>query len=200
MTVTEPDRFDKWSKTYDRAALRPLYERAHQGVLDLAYHWKLNPARMLDVGCGTGRLLGSFAQRYPQAALVGVDRSPGMLAAARANRCSERIAFCNATVEQLPFADAVFHLVTATASYRHWTDKDAGLREIARVLAPGTPLLIGGLFGPVRTALVSRTHHGLPHPLTREALARIGMNLECVRPLAGFGPIPEITLVAAVRR
>jgi malonyl-CoA O-methyltransferase len=110
--MTGTDRFDQWSTTYDRASLRPLYDRAHDGVLALATEWRLRPRRALDVGCGTGRLLTALADRYDGCSLLGLDRSEGMLTSARPNASCHRIAFCQAAVEQLPFADRTFDLVT----------------------------------------------------------------------------------------
>lgn len=193
------DRFDQWSTTYDRASLRPLYERVHAGVLELADEWRLRPRRALDVGCGTGRLLSVLAGRYDGCALVGLDRSAGMLATARPNAGCDRIAFCRADVEHLPFAERTFDLVTATVSFRHWTDQQAGIREIARVLVSGAPLVVAGPFGPARPRRW-RPEHGLPAALSRGSLTRAGLRLRTVRHLSGFGPIPHITVVAATRR
>jgi ubiquinone/menaquinone biosynthesis C-methylase UbiE len=164
--MTRTDRFDRWSATYDRASLRPLYERAHDGVLQLAAEWRLRPRRALDVGCGTGRLLAAFADRHEEAALVGIDVSSGMLATARANAHYDRIVFCQAAVEQLPFADRTFDLVTSTVSFRHWNDQHAGVREIARVLDSGAPVLLAGLFGAARPSRL-RPQGGLPSALCR---------------------------------
>jgi S-adenosylmethionine-diacylgycerolhomoserine-N-methlytransferase len=41
------------------------------------------PARILEVGCGTGKNLLNLAQRFPQAAITGVDLSETMLAVAQ---------------------------------------------------------------------------------------------------------------------
>ena len=197
--MTGLDRFDQWSATYDQAPLRPLHDRAHAGVLALACEWRLRPRRILDVGCGTGRLLSTLAMENESATLVGVDISAGMLAAARLNPGCGRVAFCHAAAEHLPFADASFDLVIATVSFRHWRDKAAGVREVARVLAPGAALLIAGPFGPARPSRLV-PERGLPDPLARASLHRCGLSLQTVRHLSGFGPVPHLTLVAATRR
>jgi ubiquinone/menaquinone biosynthesis C-methylase UbiE len=197
--MTGIDRFDQWSATYDRAPLRPLHDRAHEGVLALASEWRLQPRRILDIGCGTGRLLATLAVHNQSAALVGVDLSSGMLAAARLNPGCARIAFCRAAAEHLPFADAAFDLVTATVSFRHWHDQAAGVREAARVMAPGAALVIAGPFGPARPSRLL-PERGLPPALSRAALHHCGLSLQTVRHLSGFGPIPHITLLAATRR
>ena len=44
-----------------------------------------NPARVADLGCGPGNSTALLAQRWPEAALTGVDSSPEMLAQARAS-------------------------------------------------------------------------------------------------------------------
>lgn len=197
--MTGVDRFDRWSATYDRASLRPLHECAHHGVLALVAQWRLRPRRVLDVGCGTGRLLGHLAAYAENATLIGVDISAGMLATARGNASCGRIAFCQGAAEDLPFADAAYDLVTATISFRHWRDKAAGVREVARVLAPGGTLVVAGPFGAGRP-LRLRPERGLPEALRRRSLARVGLRLAAVRYLPGFGPVSHLMLAAATRR
>ena len=41
-----------------------------------------NPARLIDLGCGPGNSTAVLAERWPQAALTGLDSSPEMIAAA----------------------------------------------------------------------------------------------------------------------
>src|SRR5258708_3128171 len=95
------------------------------------------PARVLDVGCGTGLLLRDLARRLPGAAcLAGVDAAAGMIEQARAKAGDPRLRFEQGTAERLPFPDAAFDLVISTTSFDHWTDQRAGLAECHRVLAP----------------------------------------------------------------
>jgi ubiquinone/menaquinone biosynthesis C-methylase UbiE len=47
-----------------------------------------------------------------------------------------------ASAEELPFPDDNFTVVANVASFHHWADRDAGLRESLRVLAPGGRLHI----------------------------------------------------------
>ena len=44
-----------------------------------------HPARVADLGCGPGNSTALLAQRWPEAAVIGVDSSPEMLAQARAS-------------------------------------------------------------------------------------------------------------------
>jgi len=190
-------RFDRWALTYDQGALQPLYGNAHRAVLGAAAAMDLSPRRILDVGCGTGRLIGELVDLFPAATIVGLDLSAGMVSAARASVPKGRTVFCQAVAERLPFACASFDLVTATVSFRHWIDQYAGLREIARVLSPAAPLLLAGVGDPPR-----RPRRGvvLPAPLQRAALARNHLTLRTVERIAGFGPVSELTMVVATRR
>ena len=84
--------------------------------------------RILDVGCGTGANLKMLA-KYGEA--EGVDISPQAV-----EFCGERGLDCVklGAIEQLPYADASFDLVTALDVIEHLDDDRVGLREIRRVL------------------------------------------------------------------
>jgi len=89
--------------------------------------------RFLDVGCGPGAALEHAAATG--AKVAGVDPSPSMV-----DRASKRVPTADvqvASAEELPFPDDHFTVVVNVASFHHWADRDAGLREILRVLAPG---------------------------------------------------------------
>jgi ubiquinone/menaquinone biosynthesis C-methylase UbiE len=132
-------RFDRWASTYDASPLQPaLFAPVHQTTLQLAQQLLPAARRVLDVGCGTGRLLRQARRRYRSAELVGVDLARGMLAAAIAATPTDLgIRYLHAGAEHLPFTEGVFDLVVATMSMRHWTDQAAGIAEIGRVLTPG---------------------------------------------------------------
>jgi ubiquinone/menaquinone biosynthesis C-methylase UbiE len=141
-------RFDRWASTYDASPLQPaLFAPVHQTALQLAQQHVPDARRILDVGCGTGRLLRQARRRYWPAELVGVDLARGMLAAAIAATSTKLgIHYVRAGAEHLPFTDEVFDLVFATMSMRHWIDQAAGIAEISRVLTPGGVLVLADVF------------------------------------------------------
>jgi len=191
--------FDRWARTYDECALQPVFRAAHNAVLGRARRITIRPRRVLDVGCGTGRLLRAAMTLFPDSVLVGVDVSGGMLAVAgSAAPLTRRLGHVQAAAEGLPFADASFDLVVSTASFRHWTDQDAAMREIGRVLAPGGLFGFADLFAVRRRGLPSRLigRLDLPPPV-RATLAAAGMRAVDVDTVDGFGPIPAITVVLA---
>jgi trans-aconitate 2-methyltransferase len=99
--------------------------------------------RVLDVGCGTGRLTELLAERLPHGHAIGVDQSANMLATARtAMRASVRgrVAFVHADAAALPIAgaaDAIF----STATF-HWVlDHPRLFRSLFTALRPGGRLV-----------------------------------------------------------
>jgi SAM-dependent methyltransferase len=135
-TVTEPQRpptctdFSHLAARYDE--LRPADEHWWQAVEQLVRLGDLRGRRVLDVGCGTGRLLAALVERYACKAW-GVDPSPEMLAVAR-ERLPRAVALRRASAEQLPFRDGWFERATMTLVVHH-TDLARALPEVRRVLA-----------------------------------------------------------------
>lgn len=130
------ERFSRWAPTYDRHYLqRLIFEPVQKTVLDLSAAEVPSPTAILDVGCGTGRLLRAADERFPGTRLEGIDAAEGMIDQARAS--GGRANFQVATAERLPFPEAQFDLVFSTMTFHHWADQQRGIAEIARVLKPG---------------------------------------------------------------
>jgi ubiquinone/menaquinone biosynthesis C-methylase UbiE len=95
--------------------------------------------RALDVGTGTGAGARAIASRMPEAEVVGVDVSPGMLTEAR--RLAPELSFVEGDAAALPFEADSFDLV-ANANMIPFLD------EVVRVLKPGGWTLYAFSAGP----------------------------------------------------
>jgi len=137
--------FNKWSATYEQSAIQRYLKRVHDVILEQIAAGR-SPTRILDVGCGTGRLLRRAADRWPAAEVAGVDPAEGMIEVAR--RLTPRAALHVARAEHLPFAAETFDAVATSVSLHHWPDQAAGLREAARVLRPGGRVVVADLSPP----------------------------------------------------
>ena len=93
-------------------------------------------ASILDAGCGTGRNLKEYALLGDAA---GIDPSPDAVAFCHARGLAQ---VTQSGVEELPFGDGAFDLVTATDVLEHIPDDDGAARELRRVTKPGGRLLI----------------------------------------------------------
>jgi len=130
------ERFDQWASTYENSWLqRAFFERVYQATLTLAAGTVHQPVSVLDVGCGTGKLLRRANTYWPEAQLIGVDPANGMIEMAK--RLTPNATFFTGMAEALPLQDASVGLALSTSSFHHWQDQAAGIREITRVLRPG---------------------------------------------------------------
>ena len=91
-------------------------------------------AAVLDIGCGTGTYLRAQSEAFPHVLYFGADPSVGMLEHAVAK--VPRARFARARAESLPYPDAAFGYVISGYCFHHFTDKDAALAEVVRVLGP----------------------------------------------------------------
>jgi ubiquinone/menaquinone biosynthesis C-methylase UbiE len=157
-------RFDRWSGSYDRNPGQYFFAAIHRRVVEAICSGRVVPGRVLDIGCGTGRLLEALLHQLAEAELVGVDPAQGMITVASRRFAAEpRVRLEVATADHLPLDDASADVVTTTMSFHHWDHQDEALREVVRVLAPGGRLLLAdvlgiGLFGRMMRSLERR--HG----------------------------------------
>ncbi len=76
-------RLDSDMTTWDPDHYEEFFAERHQPGRDLIARIELPaPELVVDLGCGTGRLTDELAARWPAAAVVGIDRSSEMIAAA----------------------------------------------------------------------------------------------------------------------
>jgi ubiquinone/menaquinone biosynthesis C-methylase UbiE len=110
----------------------------HLWALDLALEGVPAPGRALDLGTGTGVVALALAERYPEAEVVGVDLSPGMIAEARRKLSPElgaRVRFEVGDASALSSPAGSFELVVLSNMIPFYD-------ELARVVAPGGTLVL----------------------------------------------------------
>lgn len=199
--------FDRWSRTYDRSVLQALFfDRVHDALLDMLRRLIRPTAspRIIDAGCGTGRLLIRLGAEFPSAVLLGVDPSEGMIDVARAKPELAAARLEVAAAGQIPFDDASCDVAVSTMSFHHWADQAGGLRDVARVLRTGRPFLLVDVFatgpaGPVVRLFGSRHGVGMRTRARTDALlAGAGMEPLALRRI-GPALSPLGTLVARRR-
>jgi len=139
--------FDRWAPRYDRSAQqRFFFGPGHVAALKAARAAGVAPDDVLDVGCGTGRLLERVAQDWPHARLAGIDAAPLMIAEARRKHDGDgRFDFQVGDAVVLPFRALSVDVVFSTFSHHHWSDQQAAVGEIARVLRPGGLLVLANM-------------------------------------------------------
>ncbi len=128
------------------SAIAPRYDFLNRLLsLGIDQGWRRTLARMalrqensaiLDVACGTGDISLALRQKAPQARIVGLDFSQGMLDLAKVkfDKVRADIDLVAASAEELPFPEADFELVTIAFGIRNVVDKKKALAEFYRVL------------------------------------------------------------------
>jgi ubiquinone/menaquinone biosynthesis C-methylase UbiE len=110
----------------------------HLWALDLALTDVPPPRAVLDLGTGTGVVAFALAERYPEAEIVGLDLSAGMIEEARRKLSAElagRISFEVGDAAALARPDGAFELVVLSNMIPFFD-------ELARIVAPDGTLVL----------------------------------------------------------
>ncbi len=128
--------FNLWASYYDCFLTTGFYQGVHQRLLE--YVALKENASVLDLGCGTGKLMNRLADKFPTMKAIGLDLAPKMLVEARArNKHRKRLIFVKGRAEALPFADEQFDAVFCTMSFLHYPHPEQVFEQVSRVLARG---------------------------------------------------------------
>jgi SAM-dependent methyltransferase len=139
--MIQEQHFDDVAEVYDESL--PAHVTAH--YLEKRTRFVVDrcppPARLLDVGCGTGVLAARLAARGYEA--TGLDPSEGMLHMLR-ERAPE-VTAVQASATEMPFGDGEFDLTVSVATMHHIADPDSvrrALAEMVRVVRPGGTVIV----------------------------------------------------------
>jgi 2-polyprenyl-3-methyl-5-hydroxy-6-metoxy-1,4-benzoquinol methylase len=135
-TVTRDAEGTVTGNTYDKyGSTNPVVRRLMAGferTLDELLG-RSAPTSILDVGCGEGVLVHKWAQRYPQARIVGIDLEAPDIQAGWAQRQAPNLEYRVNKAERMPFADGEFEVATAIEVLEHVPDPAHTVAEMARV-------------------------------------------------------------------
>ncbi len=152
--------FERAAPTYDAAAF--LQQEVARRLDEHLEGIKVDPALILDAGCGTGFAFDLLKNRYPKAGVIGLDLAYAMLQEAAARHgmpegwrgwvarlapSSSRLTTLCADLERLPLKRDSIDLAWSSLALQWVDDLEATFRGIHRVLKPGGLFLFAS-FGP----------------------------------------------------
>ncbi|MFQ5952794.1 MAG: class I SAM-dependent methyltransferase [Candidatus Omnitrophota bacterium] len=170
------EKFSEWAEEYDRSLLQGLvFRQSHDMFLSqIKSHPEIDKLRVLDVGCGTGKFISSLLDQSGGIKLDGVDISPDMIKVASSKFEKDNVNFKVGDVENLPYENSMFDIVTCCHSFHHYPDQRKAVSEMYRVLKKTGKLMIvdgcrDGLRGRIIFGLViKRFEKDVYHILARE--------------------------------
>ncbi|MGF1479173.1 MAG: class I SAM-dependent methyltransferase [Cyanophyceae cyanobacterium] len=179
--------FDRWAPHYDALLTTVVYQAIHKRLL-AEVELPQQPC-VLDLGCGTGRLLKRLVAQFPTLRGTGLDLSAAMLRQARRDRHPHLI-FIQGNAESLPFAEGQFDAVFNTMSFLHYPHPEQVLAEVSRVLRPGGCFYLADATFKIPIAYIPFSPGGLRlhTPQQREQLGKT-VGLELVKHADLLGPV-----------
>ena len=198
-----PD-FGARARVYD--TLRPTDAAWWEAFAALVELGDLRGRRVLDIGCGTGRLTAALAEEA-RAKVWGIDESREMVAVAR-ETVPAGVGIRQGTAEQLPFRDGWFDRVTMSLVI-HLVDRPRSFAEARRVVPADGRVAISTFhpdhfasywLNPYFPSIRHIDEERFPTPATMEAeLAEAGFPLFAVRRLTTELTIDREDALAPIR-
>jgi malonyl-CoA O-methyltransferase len=138
--------FERAAPTYEEAAV--LQQEVGRRLIERLDLIRLRPARILDLGAGTGGFSRALMQRYRKSRVIALDLALSMLRRTRRRGgWFHRPTCVCADAERLPFTADSFDFIFSNLMLQWCLDLEPVFTELRRVLAPGG-LLLFTTFGP----------------------------------------------------
>jgi ubiquinone/menaquinone biosynthesis C-methylase UbiE len=127
--------------------------------------------RILDIGTGPGLMLKELNELNPQIVPYGLDISESIVRIARSNLRKLGIVprVFHGDIQDAPFEDNYFDIVTCSASFSYWPNPVRGLNEIHRILKPTGKAI---LFEPYKEFDFERIEHAIEQTLKHSSAVR----------------------------
>ena len=191
--MNKADFFNLWAPSYDWLLPSAFYQAIHIRLLE--YVQLSEQAAVLDMGCGTGKLLNRLAETSPQLTGIGIDFAFAMVEQATLKTpYSNRLQFIRGDANNLPFDEGTFDEVFCSISFLHYPDPARALCEVARVLRSGGHFYLADFLPPpwakADTVIRGLTPNGIRF-YNAQARANLGdlMGLHCDRHDYLLGPV-----------
>lgn len=167
---------EQYSK-FSRERSRPFDDLISQVVAE-------SPASIVDLGCGTGALTRSLADRWPAARVVGIDNSPEMLEKSRSFALPHRLQFEHGEIDEWT-PDGPIDLIVSNAAL-HWIGDHEGLfPRLAAMLTPEGTLAVQ-MPDRFQTASQQAIESAVSDPRWSHLLEGVGLHRGSARPLLWY--------------
>lgn len=134
----QPERFGGIAAFFYRRWAEPMLAPMHRRI---GAEVPLEEGRLLDIGCGPGRLDRLIAAALPGLHVVGLDESQDMLRQAARGPNPPNLEFRLGRLEETDFREE-FDFAVSVLSFHHWEEPERGLEAAYRALKPGGSLWI----------------------------------------------------------
>ncbi len=150
------DAYDRAAASYDSWHWQKVWRAAEHDFVETTLRTHHRPLSVLDVGCGTGTLLGQVRNFVPlEAKLVGIDISAGMLARALEKFSETQIEFIHGDFLKSTFLQRSFDVIFMCRVASHIADLSSCFWKISSLLRTG------GIFA------FSDVYSGYPYECTK---------------------------------
>ena len=126
----------QWVQKY---SLIPTRREVKKLVLPLLE--KNGDLKILDVGCGTGQLIGEISESYPAVDYLGIDVAKNMIGVARQNNSGYRIRFENVSVDDFT-CEEKFDVIICTHAFPYFPDKSGAMQKMSSLCKKGGRIII----------------------------------------------------------
>ncbi|MGE5413364.1 MAG: class I SAM-dependent methyltransferase [Syntrophomonadaceae bacterium] len=128
-----PENFGKIASFFYRVLGEPALSALHARI---AAEIPIETGRLLDVGCGPGRLTRTIAEARPQLLVTGLDLSPDMIRQARRQPRPLNLVFRQGSPSSFGVTDE-FDFALSVLSFHHWEEPAQDLAGVHRALKTG---------------------------------------------------------------